>query len=251
MKGLLRVLAFSCMAVSAATTAEEVNYYVIADQARPFQIEQQGQQHAGIVTDIVNAIFANSDYKVNFHTYPFKRMILVLEAGGEENWLTYGSPDWGRVQSENLSKEPIYTVKHVLVSSSDAPFKFNTMQDIKGRSIVLLLGFDYPNLMPFFEDKTVNEMRVKDYDAAYRVIQRTPGDTAFVEMESRVMYNLKRLELPLEQFEIQSFSAVIPDYSIYLAFSPEMKPEVQHFINQRLSDLKASGEIDDIVKHYL
>lgn len=44
--------------------------------------------------------------------------------------------------------------------------------------------------MPFFEDKTVNEMRVKDYDAAYRVIQRTPGDTAFVEMESRVMYNL-------------------------------------------------------------
>ncbi|MCV5263609.1 hypothetical protein OFC55_38715, partial [Escherichia coli] len=67
------------------------------------------------------------------------------------------------------------------------------MQDIKGRSIVLLLGFDYPNLMPFFEDKTVNEMRVKDYDAAYRVIQRTPGDTAFVEMESRVMYNLKRL----------------------------------------------------------
>lgn len=43
--------------------------------------------------------------------------------------------------------------------------------------------------MPFFEDKTVNEMRVKDYDAAYRVIQRTPGDTAFVEMESRVMYN--------------------------------------------------------------
>lgn len=144
MKGLLRVLAFSCMAVSAATTAEEVNYYVIADQARPFQIEQQGQQHAGIVTDIVNAIFANSDYKVNFHTYPFKRMISVLEAGGEENWLTYGSPDWGRVQSENLSKEPIYTVKHVLVSSSDAPFKFNTMQDIKGRSIVLLLGFDYP-----------------------------------------------------------------------------------------------------------
>ncbi|EOG7627376.1 amino acid ABC transporter, partial [Vibrio parahaemolyticus] len=44
---------------------------------------------------------------------------------------------------------------------------------------------------------------------------------------------------------------VIPDYSIYLAFSPEMKPEVQHFINQRLSDLKASGEIDNIVKHYL
>ncbi|MGR2704784.1 substrate-binding periplasmic protein [Vibrio campbellii] len=247
MKGLLRTLGFSFIALSSYAMASEVNYYVIADQARPFQIEQQGEQHSGIVTDIVSAIFAESDYEVKYHTYPFKRMISVLEAGGEENWVTYGSPKWGKVQSENLSEQPIYTVKHVLVSSSKAPFKFSDMQHMQGRSIVLLLGFDYPNLSPFFENGTVNEMRVKDYEAAYRVLQRTPGDTAFVEMESRVVYNIHRLELPMGE----SFSAVIPDYAIYLAFSAKMNPKVQSFINKRLAELKSSGKLDDIIKKYI
>ncbi|CAH1537097.1 hypothetical protein THF1D04_450005 [Vibrio owensii] len=34
-----------------------------------------------------------------------------------------------------------------------------------------MLGFDYLN----FENGTVHEMCVKDYDAAYRVLQRTPS----------------------------------------------------------------------------
>lgn len=251
MNVLLRGLVCSFMALSAFSSAEEVNYYVIADQARPFQIEHNGQKHSGMVTDIVSAIFANTDYIVNYHTYPFKRMISVLEAGGAPNWITYGSPNWGRVQAENLSNQPIYTVKHVLVTSNKAPFMFSNIQDIRGRSVVLLLGFDYPDLIPHFENGTVNEMRVKDYGAAYRVVQRTPRDTAFVEMESRVMYNLKRLELPLEEYQIQSFNTVIPDYPIYLAFSSKMNPDVQAFINKRLSELKTSGEIDEIIKKYL
>jgi len=250
MKRLLLRLAFSLIVVSTHVTANQVNYYVIAEQARPFQIEQQGQMHSGIVTDIVSAIFAESDYQVNYHTYPFKRMISILEEGAEPNWLTYGSPNWSKVQSENLSEEPIYTVKHVLVSSSEKLLEFKNMSTMHGRSIVLLLGFDYPNLIPFFEDGWVNEMRVKNYDAAYRVITRTPGDTAFVEMESRILYNFKRLNLPLDNIQIQAFSSVIPDYSIYLAFSPHMKPEIQNYINTRLVKLTSSGEIDKIIRKY-
>ena len=248
MKGILRGLGFVFIALSSYPMAEEINYYVIAEQARPFQIEQQGEQHSGIVTDIINAIFAKSDYQLKYHTYPFKRMISVLEGGGEENWVTYGSPKWGKVQSENLSKQPIYTVKHVLVSSSKVPFRFSNIQ---GRSIVLLLGFDYPNLSALFENGSLKEMRVKDYAAAYRVLQRTPDDTAFVEMESRVVYNINRLGLSMEDFLIQSFSSVIPDYAIYLAFSPEMHPRVQSFINNQLEQLKSSGQIDEIIRKYI
>ena len=57
MKGLLRTLGFSFIALSTHSMASEVNYYVISEQARPFQIEQQGEQHSGIVTDIVSEIF--------------------------------------------------------------------------------------------------------------------------------------------------------------------------------------------------
>lgn len=251
MKRLISILAALFMFTQATAQATTVNYYVISEQAKPFQIEEQGQNHSGIITDIVEEIFAGSDHSIEFHTFPFNRMITTLESGGASNWLTYGSPNWGSVQSENLSKEPVYTVKHVLVSSGKEPVQFSKMQDIEGASVVLLRGFDYPNLTPYFKDGLVNEMRVKDYQAAYRVIERTPGEAVFVEMESRVIYNINQLGLAKSKFAITSFSSVIPDYSIYLALSPDMDKDLQKYINQRLAQLKAEGKIADIISKYI
>ncbi|MGF1728051.1 substrate-binding periplasmic protein [Photobacterium kasasachensis] len=241
-------LTLSCS--SFAINAESINYYVIAKQASPFQIEKGNNNHSGIVTDIVRAIFKDSQYDINYHTYPFNRMISLLEAGGKPNWITYGSPGWGGVQAENLSDIPIYNVKHVLVSSNKDPFEFNSMQDMSDRVVVLLHGFDYPQLTPYFESGDVEELRVKDYSAAFRVIKKLPGDTAFVEMESRVKYNLSQQNQNLSQYEIQPFSSVIPDYPIYLAFDPKMDKNMQSFINSKLKELKTSGAIDDIVRNY-
>ncbi|EID4425010.1 ABC transporter substrate-binding protein [Vibrio vulnificus] len=196
MKRLNRWICTSMLIFSAFALAQEVNYYVIANQARPFQIEQDGHDQQGIVTDIVRAIFSNSEHTLRFHTYPFNRMISILENGGEPNWITYGSPGWGKVQAENLSEEAIYTVKHTLVS-------------------------------------------------------RTPGDTAFVEMASRVNYNIQQLKLDPDQFALQPFEKIIPDYQIYLAFSPNMDATLQRFINQRLKEIKQSGELQRIVNKYI
>lgn len=232
------------------THAESVNYYVIAKQAEPFQIEN-GNSHQGIVTDIVKAVFEESKYTIQYHTYPFNRMITLLEAGGEANWITYGSPGWGGVQAENLSDTPIYNVHHVLISSNSSPFNFNTMQDLQEKVVVLLHGFDYPELIPYIESGDVDELRVKDYSAAFRVINKLPGDTAFVEMESRIKYNLNKQNKDKNDFTLQSFNTVIPDYPIYLAFDPKMDPELQKFINQQLNTLKSTGKIDSIVDDYL
>lgn len=226
-----------------------INYYVIAKQAAPFQIEDHNQ-HSGIVTDIVKAVFSNSDYQIEYHTYPFNRMISLLEAGGEPNWITYGSPEWGSVQADNLSAEPIYNVRHVLVSSHKKPFQFNTIEDIRNKVVVLLHGFDYPQLLPYINNGTVEELRVKDYGAAFRVIHKLPGDATFVEMESRVRYNMNIQHLDDDQYDIQPFGAVIPDYPIYLAFDPLMDPKLETFINQRLKELKTAGAINDIIQKY-
>lgn len=118
------------------------------------------------------------------------------------------------------------------------------------RVVVLLHGFDYPQLTPYFDSGDVEELRVKDYSAAFRVIKKLPGDTAFVEMESRVKYNLSQQNQNLSQYEIQPFSSVIPDYPIYLAFDPKMDKNMQSFINSKLKELKTSGAIDDIVRNY-
>lgn len=244
-------LSFCTWLVPLSAYSDEVNYYVIANQARPFQIEVEGQNQEGIVTDIVKAIFAHSEHTVKYHTYPFNRMISILDAGGEPNWLTYGSPNWGKAQSENLSEEAIYTVKHTLVSSSQKPFSFQGIADLENKGLVLLMGFDYPQLTPYIKQGYLEEIRVKDYQAAFRVVSRIPGDIAFVEMTSRVTYNIKQLNLNPSHFSLQPFEQVIPDYDIYLAFSPNMNPKLQAFINLRLKEIKQSGELQAIVDKYI
>lgn len=236
---------------SMLSVAETVNYYVIAKQAQPFQIEEGSENHSGIVTDIVKAIFSKGGYELNYHTYPFNRMITILEAGGEKNWITYGSPNWGKVQAENLSDIPIYTVKHALVTSKTGDFEFQGMNSMKGKGVVLLHGFDYPQLAPYIQSGDVEEIRVKNYRSAFKVVSRTPGETAFVEMSSRVKYNLGKLNLDQGRYDIQPFSDVIPDYNIYLAFDKNMDPRIQAFINERLVELTQSGETEAIVSKYI
>ncbi|OAN11529.1 amino acid ABC transporter [Photobacterium jeanii] len=231
--------------------ATDVNYYVIAKQAAPFQIEENNTQHSGIVTDIVKKVFENSEYHINYHSYPFNRMITLLEAGGEHNWITYGSPSWGGVQAENLSAEPIYTVKHVLLSSNKNAIEFKNMDDMKDKVVVLLHGFDYPQLVPYISKGEVEELRVKDYQAAFRIIKKLQGDAGFVEMASRIKYNLDKQGLDSKSYKTQSFSKVIPDYPIYLAFDPKMDKTLQTFINQRLEKLRASGDLDSIINKYI
>ncbi len=244
-------LALTALLLTPYAHAETVNYFVIADQARPFQIENKGTDHSGIVTDIIQAVFEDSPYELNTHTYPFKRMISLLESGNDKNWVTYGSPGWGKVQAENLSELPIYTVKHALVSSQASANQYKTMKDLEGKIIVLMNGFDYPQLTPYFSSGKVEEMRVKSYQSAFRVLKRNPDDIAFVEMQSRVSYNIDQLNLNPKHYKSSSFSDVIPDYSIYLAFDPNMDPAIQRYINQRLAELTKQGTISTIIDKYI
>lgn len=230
-------------------SADTVNYYVIAKQAAPFQIETN-DQHTGIVTDIVRGVFSDSPYQIAYHTFPFNRMITALEAGGENNWLTYGSPTWGGIQATNLSDNPIYTVKHVLMSSKNSRLAFKTMDDLEGKVVVLLHGFDYPQLIPYIENGTLDVIRVKDYAAAFRVVNKFPGEAAFVEMESRISYHLQANNQTMTDYNIASFKAVIPDYPIYLAFDPQMNKSLQTFINERLDIMHQKGEITTIINRY-
>ncbi|SQD78611.1 substrate-binding periplasmic protein [Moritella yayanosii] len=230
--------------------AEVINYYVIAKQAMPFQIISNNNQHTGIVSDIISSVFAEN-YTVNYHTYPFNRMISELESGGKKNWITYGSPNWGGVQAANLSDNPIYTVSHSILTHAKSGLVFGDFKDLNDKVFILLNGFDYPSLQPVIDSGEIKELRVKDYAAAFRILDRMPQDAVFVEMTSRIKYNLKLLSRNLNGYKLQDFSALIPSYPIYLALDPNMDSDIQKFINQQLSMLSKSGSLQEIINRYI
>lgn len=251
MKGFISImLTLQISLTSYTANSESINYYVIAKQAMPFQIATDDNQHSGIISDLIAQMFMDN-YTVNYHTYPFNRMISELEAGGEKNWITYGSPNWGSVQADNLSDKSIYTVRHSILAHAKSDFLYQDIDDIKDKVFVLLYGFDYPTLQPYIDKGDIKALRVKDYSAAFRILDKMPHDAVFIEMTSRIKYNLKIQSRALSSYHLQDFSALIPSYPLYLALDPNMDSDIQKFINQQLSILSASGALTKIINRYI
>jgi len=146
---------------------------------------------------------------------------------------------------------PIYTVSHSILTNSNSEFVYRDIKGLNNKVFILLHGFDYPSLQPFIDNGQIKELRVKDYAAAFRILDKMPQDAVFVEMTSRIKYNLKLQSRKLKNYNLQDFSALIPSYPIYLALDPNMDSEIQKFINQQLSQLHDSGSLTAIINRYM
>jgi len=246
----IMLLSIFCLLYAISATGQEVHYMVIEKQARPFQIEHAGKGHSGIITELVRKIFADSPYTLTIHTYPFNRMISVLQRQEHQNWLTFGSPAWQGLQAKNLSESPVIKVSHTLLSLNSSGYHFSGRDDLKGDNIILLHGFDYPGLEQYITDGTVNEFRVKDYPAAFRMLERGLSDFAFVEIDLRIRYNLKALNKDPSHFRSDDFSSVISDYPIHLAMSPTIDQSLEQFINHRLDELLTDGTVERLIDQF-
>lgn len=235
---------------STSSWASDIPYFVIAKQARPFQIETNNQQHQGIITEIVEAVFEDNNYSISYNTFPYNRMMTQLASDNYPNWITYDSPNWGGLQGENLSSIPVYKVQHALLSSKKVPFTFKNIDMMKGKIAVLLDGFQYPGLQPYIDSGHLNELRVKDYRAAFKVVEKLAGESFFVEMDTRIKYNLEQQNKDLKRYSIQYFGTIIPDYQIHLAYDPKMTPELQSYIDSRLMEMSQNGKLNKIVQKY-
>ncbi|MDD1783150.1 amino acid ABC transporter [Enterovibrio sp. ZSDZ35] len=237
--------------LSTTATAASIDYYVIQGQSEPLQIQEDGENHRGIVTDIVQKALKGSKYQLNIHTYPFNRMIAELAKNQQANWVTYGSPLWGDMQAANLSEYPILEVEHSILSGAKSEFDYQTTDDLEDKVAILLFGFDYPGLDKKIQSGDVSEIRVKNYDSALRVVDRLKGTGGFVEMDLRLQYHLKQLGFTREDYKLQKINNMIPNYQIHIAFSPGIDPEIKAYIDDRIKEMKDNNELQEIVANYL
>lgn len=231
--------------------SENINYVVIDNQAQPFQIEENGTKHSGIVTDIVKEVFKNSDYQLSTRTLPFKRMITMMETQKYKNWVTFGSPAWPGIQNENLSNIPIYNVKNIMLIKKSA-FKYKTEADLMGKTVILMDGFDYPGLDKLIAQGKIKEIRTKNHSSAFKIIERPSMSkfTGFIELKARVLYNLRKSKRNEFDYQMIDVSHIANNYSIHLAFSKQIDKNIQQFIDNRLQVIKQSGKLDNIIKQY-
>jgi len=177
-------------------------------------------------------------------------MIKEINADLYDNWITYGSSQWSAPQNLNLSKCSILTVKHALLTLKRKEIKFKGIESLLKQRLILLFGFEYPPLDELIVSGEILDLRVLNYDSAFKALALERG-IGFVEMESRIKYNLKQAGNSVESYDLFDLGGVIPQYEIRLAFSSDMPKAISTFIDDGCKRLKQNGELEKIINRYL
>jgi len=159
-------------------------------------------------------------------------------------------PRSGAPQNLNLSECSILTVKHALLTLKRREIKFNGIESLLKQRLILLFGFEYPPLDELIVLGEILDLRVLNYDSAFKALALERG-IGFVEMESRIKYNLKQAGNSVENYDLFDLGEVIPQYEIRLAFSPDMPKAISTFIDDRCKRLTQNGELEKIINRYL
>lgn len=236
-----------------AQAAQEIVYLVVEDKAQPFQVAEDGESLGGIISDMVDAIFAGSRYEVKHQVYPINRLRQVVAEGQVEHWIAYEAVHWQTFGNKGLLvEEPLFTTHHVMLSCrAELPGNIDTIDQLHGLSLVTLRYFDYQPLDQAVAEGLIKEIPIDRYEAGIQLVTLGRAD-GFVEMESRLRFNVRKISKKIDDcLRWIDFSAIIPDFPIYLSVDIDLPPEFRDFIARRIRELRSSGEFDRIVERYL
>lgn len=248
----IAVLTACLTAAGGVRAASTVNYLVLPERSEPFQIVRDGKSEGGIVSDIVKAVFAGSPYSVRIRVLPINRLQFSVRKGLIHNWILYDAKPWPFLnQQETLIDEPLFRAHHIVLSCRDHLPPMSTILDLRGLQLAVLKHFDYLALDKADRAGIAHEVRVGDYISGIRLVELGRVD-GFVEMSSRLRYHLAHWkgELP-PCLHAVDFSAIIPDYNIYLAVDRQMPKREQAFVKQRVRALRKDGTVMRILQRYL
>lgn len=247
----LSFLFYSLSALSLPTKFDSkgINYVVIDNTAEPFQIDEKGNKQIGLITEIFEEVIKEVYGNINYSkvSAPFLRALKIMRENNYLKWVSYGSPVWKEPQSTHLSKEPLFKVNHKLVTRKG--FRFNSIEDLFGKRVVLINGFSYPGLSKYIRNKKIEVLIVNSHLSALKALEIKRAD-AFPEIKIRAKYHLKKNKMDFKKFAFHNFNKYIRDYTLHFSFSKEMLPEIHKF-DKALVKLRNEKFIKNTILKYL
>lgn len=255
---VVKLLAFgSIYSVSCvAAAAERVTYLILAETVEPIMIVRDGDPMAGgIMTEIVELIFDNSDYVVEPMILPWQRMI--TEFSNRDDWVIHGIPNsFGPDMPHEMSDLPIFPFNHTAVTLKESEISIQNHTDLIGRTLILVENFHYAELDEYIEsaasgeiDGSVGVIRAFTPSGTLEMLRHKRGDVV-VDWQARIIYNLQKAGLSFADVEFHDATEIVPTENVHLAFSPQQSDEFRQFVNDRIKTLTDSGQLFELVKKY-
>lgn len=251
---LVACLAILMAGVDAARADErsQVHYLVVDEKTRPFQIVEDNQSRGGIVTEVVDAVFAGTGYEVSHEVLPVNRLRVSVLENRINHWVAFDAPVWNSFGSEGeMLPQPLFTTRHVMVTCRpDLPDRITSIDQLEGLSVVMLRHFDYLAISEAGESGRLQPVPIDRFEAGLNLVQTGRAD-GFVEMVSRLRHYLMNYSGDGSCFREVDLSPIIPRYPIHLSVDRDWPGEFKTLVSERLAELSRSGELDRIYRQYV
>lgn len=229
-----------------------VNYLVIEEKVRPFQIVHEGRSEGGIISDIVEEIFRGTGITVNPVVFPVNRLRLSVRDGTITNWIAHDSPVWNSYGARGeMVEQPLFMTRHVLLTcSSRIQSPVTAIEELSGYSLAVLSHMDYLEVDRAAEEGLIRLVPVDRFQAGLTQVSMGRVD-GFIEMVSKIRYHLRQFDGDKRCMREVDISAIIPDYPVHLSVDKRLPGEIKALVQRRLKEIADSGQLETILRRYV
>lgn len=252
MKKAVFVLLVGIMVINIAGWGYAQSSFIIGTTAGfpPYTFQNEDGKFTGLATDIVEEVFQTMKVEYSIQKYPWVRALHMLTKGDLHALYTIGKT----AERETLfyfPTEPLSYSKWVFfIRKEDAgTLKFQTLDDLKGKRIGLVLGYKYtPELWEFVKAWKNYDMVAKE-ELNFRKLAAGRVDYIISDyvtgMTLAKQLGISKKILALTQTPLET----IP---IYIAFSRTLvQQEMVDTFSAHLKTLKSGSKYQELYKKYI
>ncbi|OZG71388.1 hypothetical protein BTA51_20850 [Hahella sp. CCB-MM4] len=208
----------------------------------PFLYNDNGKP-AGMYLDIVLAVFGAMDQPVEVQIHPFRRALQMAYDGKS---IVAGILKTSERLKYLEYSDPIYQEDMVVFSVMNHPKYYQVVEDMKGRTFGVILGWSYGEVV----DKARDSLLFNTVDGTLTAnILATDQGTVDGFLHSRLS-GLYQLQVSGMSDRIRVVSDPISKVGIFIAAKKGKYSDILHDFNDTLTLLKGNGTLDKIIQQY-
>ncbi|WP_095152684.1 ABC transporter substrate-binding protein [Pseudomonas sp. Irchel s3b5] len=237
--GALLLISLDC------TAAEPPLRFVVPDSwAMPMMQLEHGRPTQGILYDVMLSLATQVGVAVEFHVLPRARVQSAMEHG-EVDIRCHASRSWlPNLPDDYIWSSQLWTQPDLLISRPTGPTVV-IPADLPHQSIGTVLSYNYPTLQPLFD---ANQLRRDDARNQEQVLQKLQaGRNHYAVSNQWTLDWFNQRLLPQQQLK---HVVVLEEQSFGCYMRKDPKVPAQRIL-RALEQMKASGEIDDIIRLYI
>mgnify|MGYP001627777341 CR=1 FL=1 len=210
----------------------------------PYLIVSEDHEYSGIAYDVVTRIADRMGYRVEAHEIPRKRVDGLLLDGLID--ATPRAREWTEEPEKFLFTDTIVPVREVFFSTADSDFQYRGELSLRGITLVTPLGYKYPQLQPLFDSGAVKRYEVSQDRDIFTFLLFGRGIDAGVADMTVGQWIIRQNDW---RGKFKHSEQAISEFGYRLMVRPGWTSFVEAF-NKRFEQMKASGELEEILDQY-